>query len=133
MSNCFFFFVQDIKDINAAHYQTDNWLKVKKSRELIRKNKLLGKATEFYSTWYLKCYSRDCICFGFAKLLKGSIFEGLLRSEVKLAADWLLFVFILLLKHSNQLESSISSDQTNPSKLEPFKSYNKTINVKLFP
>ena len=48
-------------------------------------------------------------------------------SEVKLVADWLLFVFVDVWKHSNQSELSITSSESNPSKLGPFKSYSKTI------
>ena len=49
-----------------------------------------------------------------------------------LDSDWLLFVNVYVLIHTNQSESSITSDQSNPSKLKPFKSYSKTIIEKLF-
>ena len=44
-----------------------------------------------------------------------------------LVSDRLLFDIVYILKDSSQSESSITPDQSNPSKLEPFKSYSKTI------
>ena len=49
-----------------------------------------------------------------------------------LDSDWLLCFKTKSITNSNQSETSITSDQSNPSKLEPFKSYSKTSIVKLF-
>ena len=49
-----------------------------------------------------------------------------------IVSDWLLFDIVYVLKHSSQSESSITPDQSNPSKLETFKSYNKTITVTIY-